>query len=130
MRDALGSAKFDLYAMRSASAAENAYLTAACATRIVNRLVHALFALNRRYRVNDKSVLAEIAEFEHAPPGFVARVQAIASHVGETATELAASANALESLVNDSVALSDGLLEIDASSPAWLRHFAHAREKA
>lgn len=126
VRDGLGSARFDMYATRSAAESANAYLTAACATRIVNRLVHALFALNRSYRVNDKTVLLEISEFERAPRDFAARVQAILSHVGATATELGASVSALEVLVDEVLALSEDLLRIDESSPAWLRHFAHA----
>ena len=52
-----------------------AYGTAACLTRAVNQLLLVLFALNRKYLMDDKTALAEVAEFERAPREFGPRVQ-------------------------------------------------------
>src|SRR5262249_37732382 len=61
-----------------------AYGTAACLARAVNQLLLALFALNRKYLVDDKTALAEVAEFERAPRDFGARVQNTLADLGES----------------------------------------------
>jgi hypothetical protein len=54
----------------------------------VNELVLALFALNRKYPINDKTALAEVAEFERAPREFGQRVQKTLGYVGASPAEL------------------------------------------
>ena len=76
VRDYLFMAEFTLAAFAPKFAARSdTYGTAACLTRAVNELVLALFALNRKYPLNDKTALAEVAEFERAPREFGPRVR-------------------------------------------------------
>src|SRR4030095_17167059 len=64
VQDHLWAAELGLsaFAPKFATRADN-YGTAACLTCAVNQLVLVLFALNRKYPINDKTALAEIAEF-------------------------------------------------------------------
>jgi hypothetical protein len=60
VQDHLWAAEFDLVAFAPKFAARgDVYGTAACLTRAVNQIVLALFALNRKYLLNDKTALAE-----------------------------------------------------------------------
>jgi predicted nucleotidyltransferase len=79
----LWAAEFGLAAfVRKFVARADAYGTAGCLTRAVNQLVLVLFALNRKYLINDKTALAEVAEFERAPREFGPRVQKTLAHLG------------------------------------------------
>src|SRR5262249_22294016 len=91
------------------AARSDAYGTAACLSRAVNELVLALFALNRKYPLNDKTALAEIAEFERAPREFAPRVQKAIAHLGASSTELATAVEAVAQLLRETVELTDGL---------------------
>jgi hypothetical protein len=86
-----------------------AYGTAACLTRAVHQLVLVLFALNRRYLLDDKTALAEVAEFDRAPREFGPRVQAILGHLGAAPAELAAAVGGVVQLFRETVELADGL---------------------
>ena len=118
--DGLLSARFALYLARNSAAAADAYLTAACATRAVNYLVQALFAINRRYRVNDKTALGELADAEHVPRDLVARTQGVFEQLGRTPDALRASIEALTQLAGEVVSIAAGALEADGGVPAWL----------
>jgi predicted nucleotidyltransferase len=118
----IGSTRFDLYAARQCAASADAYLTSACFVRVVSRLVHMLFALNRRYRVNDKTALLEVEQFELVPPAFRSRVDALFAHVGASPEERGASVERLAGLVREIAELCQGAYAIDGNSPAWLRH--------
>ena len=85
--------------------------TAACLTRAVNELVMVLFALNGKYPINDKTVLAEVAEFDRAPREFGARVQKTLAHLGNSAAELAAAVESLAELLRETVDLAGGLYQ-------------------
>ncbi|MGH7289753.1 MAG: DUF4037 domain-containing protein [Myxococcota bacterium] len=87
------------------------YGTAGCLTRAVNQLVLALFALNRRHLLNDKTALAEIAEFEHAPRDFGPRAQETLARVGSSPAELTASVDAIARLFRETIGLCDGLYQ-------------------
>ena len=91
VQDYLWAAEFGLAAFaRKFAARADAYGTAACLSRAVNQLVLVLFALNRRYPINDKTALVEVAEFERAPRAFGARVQKALAHLGASPAELTA----------------------------------------
>lgn len=76
VQDQLWGAEFGLAAFaRKFAVRGDTYGTAACLTRVVNHMVLALFALNRRYLINDKTSLHEIASFECVPREFGTRVQ-------------------------------------------------------
>lgn len=110
VRDYLWAAEFGLAAFaRKFAARADVYGTAACLTRAVNQMILALFALNRRYPINDKTALTEVAEFERAPAGFGPRVQAMLAHLGDSASELAAAVESVEQLLKETVEATDGL---------------------
>jgi hypothetical protein len=119
----LNSARFALYMARNSAAAGDAFLTAACATRAVNYLVQALFAINRRYRVNDKTALGELAEAEHVPDELAARTEGVFAELGGTPDALRASVATLTQLAGEVVSLSARALSADGAVPAWLVSF-------
>ena len=112
VQDYLWQAEFALAIfVRKFAAGSGAYGTAGCLTRAVNQMVLALFALNRQYPINDKTVLAEVAEFQCAPREFGARVQKALSHVGSSAAELLAAVEAMAQLHRETVELAGSLYQ-------------------
>lgn len=112
IRDYLFMAEFTLTAFAPKFAARaDAYGTAACLTRAINELVMGLFALNHKYPINDKTALAEVAEFERAPREFEPRVQKTLAHLGISAAELAANVESVAQLLRETVDLADGLYQ-------------------
>ena len=112
VQDFLFMAEFTLTAFAPKVAARSdTYGTAACLTRAVNELVLALFALNRKYPINDKAALAEVAEFESAPPEFGPRVQKTLAHLGDSSAELVAAGESVVQLLRETIELSDGLYQ-------------------
>lgn len=112
VRDYLWAAEFGLAAFaRKFAARSDVYGTAACLTRAVNQLILVLFALNRRYPINDKTALTEVAEFERAPAGFGGRVQGTLARLGDSAVELAAAVEGVEQLLKETVEVTGGLYQ-------------------
>jgi hypothetical protein len=112
VQDYLFMAEFTITAFASKVAARSdTYGTSACLTRAVNELVLALFALNCKYPINDKSALAEVAEFERVPREFGPRVQKALAHLGASAMELVAAVESVAQLVRETVELADGLYQ-------------------
>jgi len=118
VRDHLWMAEFTLGAFASRYAARaDVHGTATCLTRATNHLILVLFALNRTYPVNDKTALAEIAEFECAPPSFADRLNATFARVGSSAEELRVAIESIEELVGQTIELTDGLYRRRYSLP-------------
>jgi hypothetical protein len=112
VQDYLWQAEFGLAAFAGKFAARcDAYGTAACLTRAVNQMLHVLFALNREYPINDKTMLAEVAGFEHAPQEFALRVQKTLAHVGASSAEQVAAVESISQLHREVVGLADGLYQ-------------------
>lgn len=112
VQDYLFMAEFTLAAFAPKVAARSdIYGTAACLTRGVNELVLALFALNRKYPINDKTALSEVAEFERAPQAFGPRVQQTLAHPGTSAAELGAAVETITQLLRETIKLADGLYQ-------------------
>ena len=112
VQDYLFMAEFTLTAFAPKFAARSdTYGTAACLTRAVNELVVALFALNRKYPLNDKTALVEVAEFERAPRGFGSRVQETLAHLGVSSAELVAAVESVAQLFRETVELTEGLYQ-------------------
>ena len=110
VQDYLFMAEFGLAVFAPKFAARSdTYGTAACLTRAVNELVLALFALNRKYPINDKTALAEVVEFERAPSAFGHRAQKIISHLGTSRGELFSAVEGVAQLFKEAVELADGL---------------------
>lgn len=87
------------------------YGTAACLAGVVNQVILALFALNRRYPMNDKTALEEVAEFELAPREFGPRVQSTLARLGDSATELGSALESITQLQREAIELSEGLYQ-------------------
>lgn len=110
VKDYLWAAEFGLTAFAGKFASRSdGYGTAACLTRAVNQLVLVLFALNRTYLVNDKTALAEIAEFSRAPQAFGPRVQKTLGHLGTERAELVAAVESIAQLLRETIELAEGL---------------------
>jgi len=105
VQDFLWAAEFNLGAFAPKFAARaDAFGTAACLARAVHALVLVLFAMNRRYLINDKTALAEVAELEQAPADFDRRVRRIFGGLGTTSGELARAVEEVRSLWRETVA--------------------------
>jgi predicted nucleotidyltransferase len=110
VQDYLWAAEFGLAAFaRKFAARTDVYGTAACLTRAVNHLVLGLFALNRKYLINDKTALSEVAEFERAPREFGSRVQKTLANLGASQAELVAAVTSIAQLLQETVTLAEGL---------------------
>jgi len=108
----LWAAEFGLGAFATKFASRtDTYGTAACLTRALNQLVLVLFALNRKYLINDKTVLAEIDSLELAPREFGARAQRAFSTLGSSQGELAAAVESIGRLLRECIELADGLYQ-------------------
>jgi predicted nucleotidyltransferase len=88
-----------------------AYGTAACLARAVNQLLLVLFALNRKYLIDDKTALAEAAEFERVPQEFERRVQQTLGHLGDSPEEFSAAVESIAQLFRETVELTEGLYQ-------------------
>jgi predicted nucleotidyltransferase len=109
IQDFLFMAQFGLAAFAPKYAARSdTYGTAACLARVVNELVQVLFALNRKYPMNDKTALLEVAEFDRAPREFGPHVQKTLAHLGTSATELGAAVESIAQLARETAELTDG----------------------
>jgi predicted nucleotidyltransferase len=95
-------------------AAGNAYGAAGCFTRFAGELVLAAFALNGVYPINDKTALAEIADFPISVPGFSTRISAILGAIGEDTIELSHSMTEMTKLYRETAELARDMYE-----PAW-----------
>ena len=112
VQDYLFMAEFTLTAFAPKFAARSdSYGTAACLSRAVNELVMALFALNRKYPINDKTALVEVAEFERAPREFGPRVQKTLAQLGTSPAELGAAVESITQLVRETIELAEGLYQ-------------------
>jgi hypothetical protein len=78
---------------------------------VVHQLSLVLFALNRQYPLNDKTALAEIAEFALVPSEFSTRVQQTLAHVGDSTAELGTAVEHVAQLFRATVALTEGIYQ-------------------
>jgi predicted nucleotidyltransferase len=118
VQDYLFMAEFTLASFAPKFAARgDVYGTAACLARAVNELVMALFALNRQYPLNDKTALAEVAEFELAPREFGARVTTALAHLSDSAESLAAAVESVTQLARATIELTGGLYHRKFATP-------------
>jgi len=112
VQDCLWTAELTLTAFAPKFAGRcGAYGTAACLTRVVQQLLLALFALNRKYLLDDKTALTEVAEFERTPREFGPRVQQILAHLGASPAELDDAVERVADLFRETVELMGGLYQ-------------------
>ena len=118
VQDYLWMAEFGLTAFaRKYAARSDSYGTAACLASAVNQMVLALFSLNRKYPINDKTALAETTEFHSAPREFGPRVQQILGKLGGSSAELASAVNGVEELLREKGFQALTVQDIAALSP-------------
>lgn len=110
VQDQLWNVEFGLTAFaHKYGARSEAFLTASSLARFTYQLVLALFALNRAYPINEKTVLEEVDAFPEAPPRFRARVESILGETGTDAATLRESIARFEALFEETVALAGPL---------------------
>jgi hypothetical protein len=115
VQNALWSVQFGLTAFAPKFVANgDVYGVGGCLTRFAHQLVLALFALNETWFLNEKTALAEIAEFSLAPSAFGSRLVALLGRIGESREDLASSVAAMERLFRETAVLAG-----DAYRPAW-----------
>lgn len=104
------SIEFTLTAFASKAARRgDAYLTAANLGRCVHALTLVLFALNRRYYLNDKTALDEIESFESRPDRLRERVADVFASPGTSSAELGTSLAVVRGLFDETRALAGDL---------------------
>ncbi|HWW43293.1 nucleotidyltransferase domain-containing protein [Pedobacter sp.] len=109
--DSLWLAEFTLMQCVSFASIGDSYNTVGCFTRIVNYLVHALFAINESYPLGDKRAVQIIRTFHRVPVKIEERLNRILGQAGTQAGELMESADLLKELWQEIVALTDGEYE-------------------
>jgi hypothetical protein len=111
----LWSVEFGLTAFAPKYAADgNVFALAGCLTRCAQALVLALFALNGRYLLSEKTALAEIEEFDNAPRQFSARLNALLATIGDAPAPLSRAVNAIADLFEETRGLAASWYR-----PAW-----------
>lgn len=109
--DSLWLAEFTWMQCVAFASAGDTYNTVGCFTRIVNYLVHALFAINETYPLGDKRALQIIRTFDISPSKINEKLNRILGHAGTQADELMESAHLLKELWEQVVTLTDGQYE-------------------
>jgi len=111
----LWSVEFGLTAFAPKFAANgDVHGVAGCLTRFAHALVLTLFCLNGVYLINDKTALAEAANFSLAPERFADRLRAILSDIGSTPEALSAGLGKMQALFEDARSLAGALY-----TPTW-----------
>jgi len=108
IQDNLWSVEFSLMFCRGFANAADVYNAAGCMTRIGQYLVHALFALNKEYFVNDKNASRLLDQFELRPHDFTTRLARVLSSPGGDPAELGRSAALLTALWRETIDLTAG----------------------
>ena len=103
--NSLWSAEFTLAFARDFGAQGDVYNTVGCLTRVATNLTQALFALNERYFIRDKKVMASMADFALLPDGYVTRLNRLLAQPGATTVALATTVADITALWADVVAL-------------------------
>jgi hypothetical protein len=108
LSDCLWLAEFTFMQCYHFAHAADTYNTVGCFTRIINYLVHALFALNESYPLGDKRAMQLLAVCRLSPPGIKETLDHILGHAGTQASELTANTDRLKGVWNEIVTLTEG----------------------
>ena len=106
--DGLWGAEFSLWSCDGFAASADVYNAASCMTRAAQYLVHAIFALNEEYFLNDKHVNAILTQLSKNPPNCAERIAEVLAKPGRDAAELRRSLESLRQLWTDTVKLTNG----------------------
>jgi hypothetical protein len=107
-QESLWGAEFSMWSCDRFATSADVYNAAGCMTRAAQYLVHALFALNEEYLLNDKHVHRMLARFAKIPRSCGARLAGVLARPGRDAGELQDSLDSLRQLWAETVALTEG----------------------
>jgi len=109
VQESLWGAEFSLRFLRTFFVnSADVYNAVGCMTRVAQFLVHALFAMNGEYFVNDKYAGRLIEQFALRPRNFTPRLERVLSNPGGDFTELGKSSELLSALWVQTVELTAG----------------------
>jgi hypothetical protein len=112
VRELLWSAEFSLEAFARKSAARaDVFVTVSTLGRSVHAMTLALFALNRRHWLNDKSAMAEVGELERCPRDYRLRVERVLADPGLAADRLTGSVRLIREVFDEVAALAGDLYQ-------------------
>jgi hypothetical protein len=108
VQDSLWGAEFSLLLCRKFGGAADVCNAVGCMTRVAQFLIHALFALNKKYFVSEKSANRLIADFPSRPRDFTSRLAAVLASPGAISEELGKSVELLSALWFETADLTGG----------------------
>jgi hypothetical protein len=120
VQDCLWGAEFSLLFCRGYAETADINNAVGCMTRAAHFLIHALFALNKRYFLSDKSANRLIESFLLRPADFTSRLAEVLASPGNNSAGLKTSVELLSALWLETVDLTAGTY-----NPRW----GKAREK-
>ncbi len=91
-------AEFSLLHADGYAASGNSYAVYGTLTRVASFLTQALFALNERYFMSDKTALKELADFRLLPENYIEGLTTVLAHTGQSIPELQTSVARLRAL--------------------------------
>jgi hypothetical protein len=106
--ESLWGAEFALWSCHGFVAADDVCNAVGCMTRVSHYLVHAIFALNEEYFLNDKHTERTLHLLPKVPYRYTARVADVLARPGRNRNELSTSLAALRQIWTETVALADG----------------------
>ena len=107
IQDALWGAEFALWSCQGFVAEGDICNAVGCMTRVSHYLVHAIFALNEEYFLNDKHIERVLAILPRVPDKYAARVADVLARPGRDREGLNASLASLRQVWAETVALAD-----------------------
>ena len=108
VQDSLWGGEFSLLLCRKFGGAADVCNAVGCMTRIAQFLIHALFALNKKYFVSEKSANHLIADFLLQPRDFTSRLASVLARPGGNSEELDRSIELLSALWLETADLTGG----------------------
>ncbi len=108
INESLWQGEFGLFFCRDYVARTDIVNATACMSRVGHFLIHALFALNYEYFINDKHTDRIMAKFAFSPNRFTERLGAVLGNVGLNVERLEESLRQMHLLWQDTVTLTNG----------------------
>jgi predicted nucleotidyltransferase len=104
----LFDAEFEISIAAKSAARGDVMYVAGCLFRAAGFMTLVLYALNRKFFLNEKGAFAESRRFTIKPPSFHDTVARILGNIGHTPTELSASVEGFQSIAQEMRALGRG----------------------
>lgn len=111
IQDCLWSAEFSMWSCTGFAASADVVNAVSCLTRTAHYLVHAIFAINKEYFLNDKHTARILSRLPLSPQHCVERLNALLAQPGREKDELEASLAGFHQIWAEVVALSDGVYQ-------------------